>query len=318
MATNTDLIKELRVLTQAGMKDCHDALVEAGWNIQMAVDLVKKRGLNVVSGREGKVAADGVIAICSIGNKHSMVEVNCQTDFVANNESFRAFANNVAIHINNNDQARFDPADIESARKELVATTKENVVVRRWWVEETFNSALKTFTYIHSNKIGVMLTLQASSEEIANSDAFNALGADLAMQVAAMNPEAVAPSDLTEESVNRCNAIFEAQLVELKKPPQACPKILEGKRNKWYTEVCLAEQESIIVPKKQVKEVISEVANQLNGFITVVRFIRCQVGQGIDVVKDNLADEVSKMTGVKQPNTGYDPLTQCHPNCKKG
>lgn len=294
MKNKKELIQELRHLTAAGISDCLQALQESNFDLQSAADIVKKRGLNVVSGREGKIAADGIVSIHSKPNKHSMVEVNCQTDFVANNDAFKTFASNVAEIVNGSNS--FSVNDVEDARKELVATTKENVVVRRWWVEETIDPKLKVFTYVHSNKIGVMLTLMASSEEITNSDAFNALGTDLALQVAAMNPEAVSPEHLSDDSKNRCNAIFEAQLKEQNKPQQSWAKILEGKRNKWYTEVCLLEQESIIVPKKQVKAVIADVAKQLNGDITVVRFIRCQVGQGIDVVKDNLAEEVSKMT----------------------
>ena len=191
----------------------------------------------------------------------------------------------------------FDLASVETPRTALVATTKENVVVRRWWAEEPLDPTVQVFSYVHSNnKIGVLLDLQAPSAEAANDPAFLALGEDLCMQVAAMNPLAVAPERIAPEELQRQQAIFETQLQELNKPPATWPKIMEGKMRKWNTEVCLLEQESVIVPKSTVKQVIKNVGLQLGGEIVVVNFIRCQVGEGIEKKQDNLAEEVAKLT----------------------
>ncbi len=299
--SNTELIKELRALTQAGMKDCKDALEEASWDLQKAVDIVKVKGLNIVSGREGRVASEGRVSITRTSDSLvSMAEVNCQTDFVAVSESFVNFSEDVVKavgHMARNGET-FHVDLVEAARKEVVSSTKENVVVRRWWVEESLNPAVKVFSYMHSNnKIGVLLTLQAPTETSANSADFKVLGDELAMQIAAMNPLAVSADRLDSTDVERQRGIFETQLKEDAKPkPEAMwPKIIEGKFRKWNTEVCLLEQESVVVAKTTVKQVIANVGAKLGGEITVVNFVRCQVGEGIEKKTDNLAEEVSKL-----------------------
>jgi elongation factor Ts len=300
--SNTDMIKELRVLTQAGMKDCKDALEESGWDLQKAVDIVKVKGLNVVSGREGKVASEGRVGIYNtkFGTPvQIMAEVNCQTDFVANGDEFKNFVQHTlwAIGEAHRNGLPFDAVSVENDRKTVVASTKENVVVRRWWVEESLDpSKVLVYPYLHSNaKIGTLVTLMASSCEMTHTDEFHALGFDLAMQVAAMSPLAVSVDKLDPEEVARQKTIFETQLTELNKPQAAWPKILDGKFNKWYTDVCLLNQESVVVPKTTVQKVIEDVGTKLGGTIQVVSFIRCQVGEGVEIKKDNLADEVAKM-----------------------
>jgi len=297
---NTELLKELRALTQAGMKDCREALEEAGWDLQKAVDIVKVKGLNIVSGREGKVASEGRVAIASLVNSaaSAMIEVNCQTDFVANSKDFKDFVDYTSgLMLGFYLQGRvFQASDVEPDRKQLVATIKENIVIRRWWVEEAISPMAKVFNYTHSNnKIGVVLTLLAPSESVANDPLFAELGNDLVMQIAAMNPSAVSVDRLDADLVSRQKTIFETQLTELRKPQAAWPKILEGKFNKWYTDVCLLNQESVLVPKTPVQQVIKNVGNKLGGEIQVVNFIRCQVGEGIEDIKSNLASEVAKM-----------------------
>lgn len=297
--SNTELIKELRSLTQAGMKDCKDALEEANWDLQKAVDIVKVKGLNVVSGRAGKVAADGVVATHTDGKHTVMAEINCQTDFVAQSPDFLEFVYKTVAHMLNcvSGEGEYKDTDMEPERQAVVAKTKENVVIRRSWAGVAGNPpGSRDFTYVHSNnKIGVMLSLLAPSEEIANSPEFKALGEDLAMQVAAMSPIAVSSDRLDADEVARQKTIFETQLTEMNKPQAAWPKILEGKFNKWYTEVCLMNQESIVLPKTTVGTVVKNVGTKLGGEITVINFVRCQVGEGIEKAKEQLADEVAKL-----------------------
>ncbi len=296
--SNTELIKELRALTQAGMKDCKDALEEAGWDLQKAVDIVKVKGLNVVSGRAGKVASEGAVTVWHFVGGVAMAEVNCQTDFVANSPDFKGFAQNVTRELAEAtmDGKVFTTDLVESERQSIVSTTKENVVVRRWWVEQAISPTATTFSYVHSNgKIGVLLTLLAPSATAAMDSAFRELGEDLAMQIAAMSPLAISQDRLDPAEIDRQKSIFETQLAELNKPQAAWPKILEGKFNKWYTEVCLLNQESVVLPKTTVAQVVKNVGTKLGGEVTVVNFIRCQVGEGIETKKDNLADEVAKM-----------------------
>lgn len=298
--SNTELIKELRALTQAGMKDCKDALEKADWDLQKAVDIVKVKGLNVVSGREGKVASEGAVTVWHFAEGVAMAEVNCQTDFVANSPDFKRFVQNVAREVAEAtlNGKTFSTDMVEAERQSIVSTTKENVVVRRWWVEQAQASAgAATYSYVHSNgKIGVLLTLLAPSVEAAKDLAFRELGEDLAMQVAAMNPLAVAVDRLAPVDLDRQRGIFETQLAELNKPQAAWPKIIDGKFNKWYTDVCLLNQESIVLPKTTVQQVVKNVGTKLGGEITVVNFVRCQVGEGIEKKTDNLAEEVAKLS----------------------
>jgi elongation factor Ts len=297
--SQTDLIKELRALTQAGMKDCKEALQEAEWDLQKAVDIVKVKGLNIADGRTGRVASDGLVSVVNnVPTVAFMVEVNCQTDFVANSPDFQGFVRHTVDTLRDkwNMHQAFQVSDVEEERKALVAITKENIAVRRWWIEEALRSDTRVFSYVHSNsKIGVVLTLRAPSFTQVNNPLFTQLGEDLAMQVAAMNPLAVSVDRLSSGDVERQKDIFRSQLKELNKPVASWGKILDGKFRKWQSEVCLLEQESVIVQKTTVAQVIQSVAAKLGGDITVVNFVRCQVGEGIEVKKDDLAEEVAKL-----------------------
>lgn len=296
--SNTELIRELRALTSAGMKDCKEALEEANWDLQKAVDIVKVKGLNIADGRTGRVASEGSLVVGEVGKCFALVEVNCQTDFVAKNPDFDKFLRNTAVTIAQKtfNNETFSVQDVEDERRQLVSIVKENVVVRRWWVEQPLNPTVRVFTYVHSNqKIGVMLTLQAPTEAAIEAPEFIELGYDLAMQIAAMNPLAVDATRIPQDEKDRQKAIFETQLKEENKPEKMWEKILEGKFRKWNTEVCLLEQESVVVPKTAVKQVIKNVGTKLGGEIQVVNFVRCQVGEGIEKKQDNLAEEVAKM-----------------------
>jgi elongation factor Ts len=295
----SEMIKELRALTQAGMNDCREAIEQSDGDLQKAVDLIKTKGLNIADGRSGRAASDGVVLIVNnYPGAGVMVEVNCQTDFVANSPDFQGFARKtIGVLCDKwSHHLPFQASDVEGERKDLVAITKENIVVRRWWVEEAMAPSARVFSYCHSNnKIGVLLTLLASSTEAVQSPDFIELGDNLAMQIAAMNPIAISPERLSTEDIERQTAIFHTQLTELKKPQAAWPKILEGKFKKWHTEVCLTEQESVWAPKTSVKQVVENVGKSIGGNIQVVNFIRCQVGEGIATKKDNLAEEVAKL-----------------------
>ena len=303
-----ELIKQLRTLTNAGMADCKSALDESQDDLQKAIDIIKVRGQNISDSRSAKVAAEGRVAISHGGDLKvaAMVEINCQTDFVANCEAFVNFAEDVAYTLADSIVigTSFQATDVEFDRKETISATKENVVVRRWWAEEATNPAVRVFSYLHSNnKIGVLLTMQAPSEAAAESQEFNDLGSDLAMQICAMNPLGVSADRISTEEVERQKAIFETQLREDVKPkPEAMwPKIIEGKFKKYYKDVCLLEQESVLVAKSNVQQVIDNVSAKLGGAITVINFVRAEVGDGIEVNKNNFAEEVAKMVAPEEP-----------------
>lgn len=302
--SNLELIKQLRALTAAGMQDCKNALEETNWNLDQAIDLVKIKGLNIVSERSGKVASEGLVQLSHNGpcKATALIEINSQTDFVANNPSFVSFVKSSATKVYDKgiNYGTFAVSDVEEERQKLVSTFKEQISVRRWWFVEALQPTSKVFTYLHSNnKIGVILTLSSSSEEICNSEEFNSLGNDLAMQIAAMSPLAVSSDLIDADVLSRQTNIFQTQINEMNKPAAAHAKILEGKLNKWYSEVCLLKQESIVVSKQTVEQVIKNISDKLNGTIQVSNFIRAEVGEGLEVVQENLADEITKMTATK-------------------
>lgn len=300
--SKSDLLKELRNRTQAGMKDCHDALREANDDLEKAVDIIKTKGKNIVSGRESKVATEGLIVAGHFGSDKTvgMIEVNCQTDFVSRSPDFKAFADD-SFNMLLNAHLQGQSLDVNSPtavdlRTDIISKTKENCVVRRWWVEEVASDTCKTFLYIHNGgKLGVILSLQAPTVDAANSKEFAALGLDLAMQIAAMNPLAVSSDRLAADLVERQKGIFETQLQELNKPPAAWAKILDGKFNKWFTETCLLDQESVVLPKTTVRQVIKNVGTKLGGEVQIINFVRAEVGEGLDKKQDNLAEEVAKL-----------------------
>jgi elongation factor Ts len=309
--SKTEQLKELRALTQAGMKDCNEALTEAGGDLQKAVDIIKTKGKNIVSGREGKIAAEGIVVaelFAPQGPAYSnqavaMVEINCQTDFVAVSPQFKQFATLVLreliYSIEYSESSKpFDVKSekIEEARTALIASTKENIVVRRWCVEEVVADNTLVYHYTHAgNQIGAILSLMTEHAQMVYDKNVRQLAQDLVMQIAAMNPLALSRDKLRSEDVARQRAIFEAQLAELNKPKAAHEKIIEGKFNKWYSEVCLLEQESIVVPKKTVQQVIDELGKEVGTTVTLINMIRWQVGEGIEKPQDQLADEVAKL-----------------------
>ncbi len=302
----SDLIKELRTRTQAGMKDCADALKDADNDLEKAVDILKTKGQNLVSGRDSKVAAEGIVVTKSLGDKFDtvvMAEINCQTDFVARNPDFIKFAHLAIDYIgdcilNNKSFDINDPILVE-AKNDIVNKTKEKCAIRRWWAEQVPFDTNKTFSYVHAgSKLGVILSLSASSAEIANSAEFRALGNDLAMQIAAMNPLAISSKYLKNDIVTRQTDIFITQIKEINNPKMQPQRVLDGKLSKWHSEVCLLDQESVLIPKMTIKQVIENVAKNLHGDIQIASFTRCHVGEGIDKIKDDFTSEVSKLSGV--------------------
>jgi len=295
--TNTNMIRDLRALTQAGMKDCKDALVETNWDLDKAVDVIKAKGKLVSAG--SRAASEGLVGIMSLKNLVIMVEVNCVTDFVARMTEFDNFVNLCLNAIGNSIQKNlpWDPQEVEAARKELVSITKENIVIRRWWGEQIFKSETHLFSYVHTNgKIGAILNV-LGTEGMQNNPEFMELCENITLQIVAMNPVAISPDKLEPAVLDRQKAIFQTQLDEMNKPEAAHEKIMSGKLNKWYSESCLLNQESVVTPKVTVGQLIENLSSKLGNPIQVINFIRCQVGEGIDKPADNFAEEVAQMAG---------------------
>lgn len=279
-------IKQLRALTSAGMNDCRAALLETGGDIQQAVDLIKIRGQNIAAGRSNQIAAEGRISLAGNYRLHTMLEINCQTDFTANSAEFRTFVGLVSksLLMSAEKENSWDPQqdnDLELARQTLSAQTKENIVIRRCAIVRSEETNQRVFTYLHPNhKIGVLLSMCAvrtyDGQDSSSRSEFIALGEEIAMQIAAMNPMVISVDKLDPNDVSRQRTIFEGQLRELNKPEKSWPKILEGKMLKWQKEVCLLDQESVVHPKQSIRELIEMIYGGKD--IVVCNFVRYQVG----------------------------------------
>lgn len=300
------MVKELRERTQAGMSDCKNALVETAGDLEKAVEVILKKGIVKAAARAGRVASEGEVAtwISPNGKRGVVVEVNCQTDFVARGDDFKGFVRNVlavaskAASGSDIALAKYPGSDktIDEVRAELVAKTGENCVVRRWEALEAPEANGLVHSYVHAGgKLAVLL--HAVGPDAQNAE-FREFVDNAAMQVAAMRPLVVAREALATSEVDRQKEIYLAQLKEEGKPEAAWPKIIEGKVAKWLTEVTLLGQENVWDPPAgSIDKVRQELAKKLGGEVKLVRFSRYDLGEGIEKRKDDLAAEVAKMTG---------------------
>jgi elongation factor Ts len=269
------LVGKLRESTNAGLMDCKKALTEAEGDLEKAVDILRKKGVATAAKKASREAKEGVIAqhIEPGARLGALVEVNCETDFVAKNDQFRAFCNEIARSF-----ALNPAADLETVRTAQVAKMGENIRISRHQRLEVSGNGL-IGGYIHTGaKVGVLVEVGSGKEETVANDDFKQLVRDITLQIAAANPIAVSRQQLDPAVVAKEKEIAEEQVKN--KPPQAIAKIVEGKLEKFFQSFCLLDQGFV---KKNseitVKEHVASLAKQLNDDITVRRFIRFQVGE---------------------------------------
>src|SRR5579871_1806364 len=300
------MVKELRERTQAGMSDCKNALVEAQGDMEKAVEVILKKGLAKAASRAGRVAAEGEVAtwIAPDGKRGVMVEVNCQTDFVSRGDEFKGFVRNVLQAATKAPKGAelgsqpFPGGDktVEQVRAEMVAKTGENTVVRRWGSLEAKEAHGIVHAYVHAGgKLAVLV--HAEAVDAKNAD-FQAFVDNAAMQIAAMNPMVVRREEISQLQIDKQKEIFEAQLKEEGKPAQAWPKIIEGKVNKWFTEVTLLGQDNVWDPPAgTIDKLRQELGKKLGGEVKIHAFLRYSLGEGIEKKTEDLAAEVAKVIG---------------------
>ena len=295
-------VKALRDRTGCGMMDCKKALVEANGDMDAAVDVLRELGLAKQAKKASRIAAEGVaVAITNDTNTAGVViEVNSETDFVAKNADFVAFVNACAQTVMDN-----DPADVEALLaltaagtemtvaellQEKVLTIGENIQIRRF---EKFDGP--TVGYVHAGgKIGVLVNMEVSDDIKANDEVV-ALGRDVAMQIAAMNPGYLAKEDVDASVLEKEKEILLAQALNEGKPQQIAEKMVMGRIGKFYSENCLLEQAFVKDDKVSVSKHVDAVAKSLGGSIKVVGFTRFEKGEGIEKRVDNFAEEVASM-----------------------
>jgi elongation factor Ts len=262
-------------MTNAGMMDCKKALLEANGDLDKAVDILRKKGAATAANKATREAREGVIAqyIAPGGKLGVLVEVNCETDFVARNEMFRAFAEEVAKKV-----ATDANIDLEADRLNAVSRIRENIKIPRHARMEVDGNGLVA-AYIHTGaKVGVLVEVGAGKEGTVASDDFKQLVRDITLQIAAGHPFAVSREQVPADVLAKEKEIAAEQVKN--KPPQAIAKIVEGKLDKFFQTVCLLDQGFV---KKNgevtVREHVVNVGKQLGGEIAVRRFIRFQVGE---------------------------------------
>ena len=297
------LVKELRERTSAGMMDCKKALMENDGDMDKAIDWLREKGLAQAAKKAGRIAAEGAVVqyITECGKVGAVVEVNCETDFVAKTDNFMNFANAVAKHV-----ALANPADIDAlnAQKFVDDESKtisdmisdatvaigEKISIRRFARYET--SGLVS-SYIHmGGKVGVLVEV---ATEAADNDAVKELAHDICLQIAAAKPEAVRREEVNAENLEKEKEIYRVKALESGKPEKIVDKIVEGQIEKYYKEVCLLEQVFVKDSDKTVKGLVAEVAKAVGSPIDVVRYVRFERGEGIEKRKDDLAAEIAAM-----------------------
>lgn len=271
------MVAKLREMTGAGLMACKQALAEANGDLEKAADILRKKGVAGAVKKAGRDAREGVIAqfIQPGGRLGVLVEVNCETDFVAKNETFRAFCDEVARRLANNPNE-----DLESSRVEQVAKIGENIKISRHARLEVAGNGLIA-AYIHTGaKVGVLVEVGAQKEATTSNETFRELVRDITLQIAAANPIAVSREQVDQEVLKKEREIAEASDAVKGKPAQAVAKIVEGKIEKFLQTVCLVDQGFV---KKNseitVKEHVATVAKQIGDELSIRRFVRFQVGE---------------------------------------
>lgn len=297
------MVAELRAKTAAGMMDCKKALIETEGDFDKAVDWLREKGLAAAAKKAGRIAADGrVHAILRDGNTHGvLLEVNCETDFVAKGDAFVELCDTVGQLV-----LEQKPASVEALQellgntvKEAVAKIGENIAVRRFTRYEVESSG-RVHAYIHGEgRVGVLLEVATDSAAVAQSDAVRDLCQELALQVASMKARYVNRTDVPAAEIEHEKEILKAQAINEGKKPEIAEKMVIGRIEKYYKEVCLLDQEWVKENGKSAAALVKEVAARAGGTISVKHFVRYEKGEGIEKGGGDFADEVARMAGPK-------------------
>ncbi|MDX8394972.1 MAG: translation elongation factor Ts [Mariprofundaceae bacterium] len=284
-------VKKLRELSGAGMMDCKKALTEVDGNLDAAVDFLRKKGLSAAGKKEGRVAAEGVVLAKANGSTGVLLELNAETDFVSKNDQFNTFANTVADLILDKKPADVEALNalsfdaehtVEQALSQLIATIGENMNIRRFAVADVAGVAS---AYVHAGgKIGVLIGIEGNT-----SDELSSLARSVAMHVAASNPQAISRDDVDAAAVERERAVLSERAIASGKPEAIVDKIVTGQLNKFYSEICLLEQDFVMDTDVTVGKAISNVQSDAK----LVSMMRFQLGEGIEKKEEDFAAEVA-------------------------
>lgn len=286
MAVTASMVKELREATGAGMMDCKKALAETDGNMEEAIEFLRKKGMAGADKKAGRTAAEGVIAIAVSDDKKkaAIVEVNCETDFVAKGDDFKAFADEIAAIVLATGTIDVDALmnekmangqTIDEKRREMIGKIGENMAVRRVELVESNGTIGK---YQHGEKIGVVVAVNGGDD---------ALVRDIAMHVAAANPSAISADDVDQEMLEKERKFQIEQAQDSGKPAEIIEKMIDGRMRKYLQEITLLGQAFVKDPDQTVEKLLKA------SDASVSNFIRLEVGEGIEIEETNFADEVA-------------------------
>ena len=300
MNITADSVKQLRERTGAGMMECKKALVETKGDLDAAAELMRKSGLAKADKKAARVAAEGTVAAERSGNSAALVEVNCETDFVARSDEFQAFARELAKTALANSPGTLDAllaasnaaGSFEDQRRALIAKIGENISVRRF-VKVSAPGALGT--YVHGSRIGSLVAIEGGDEALAR---------DLAMHVAAVKPAYIDASEVPAAVLDKEREILTEQTKGEKKPPDIIAKMVEGRLRKYLAEITLMGQPFVKDPDTTVEKLVKKAGAK------VVKFVRYEVGEGIEKKQDDFVKDVMDQVkardkdGSKGPDDG--------------
>jgi len=289
------LVKQLREMTGAGMLDCKKALEEAGGDIEKAKEILRKKGLAKAAKKASRETKEGLVVAVGDNKKGVLLEVNCETDFVARNELFQNYVKQIAELIAKEDKFKnvglgdveelkkteIEPGkDVDTFVKEAIAKIGENIQIKRFARFDAEGDNSVVATYIHPpGRIGAMVEVVCEPADICQKPEVQELIKDLLLQIAAMRPEYLTPEEVPSEIVQKEKEIYIEQARKEGKPEHILERIAEGKLKKFYQEKTLLEQPFIKEDKKSIKKLIEEVGKQAGGKIAVKRFVRFELGQ---------------------------------------
>ncbi len=300
MAFTANDVKTLRERTGCGMMDCKKALTESNGDMDKAIEFLREKGLAAVAKKSGRIAAEGLVfgVVDTEKKVGALIEVNSETDFVAKNQDFIDFVEQCAKTV-----IAENPADVDAllnvkafgteetvaaVLQEKVLTIGENLKIRRFARMEG-----DLVTYIHGNgRIGVICKFNT---DVADKEGFAAYTKDIAMQIAAANPQYLDRADVPSETIEKEKEILTAQALNEGKPANIAEKMVMGRINKYYKEVCLTEQEFVKDGDLTINKYTDKVAKELGGSISIEAFARFEKGEGLEKRNDNFADEVANM-----------------------
>jgi elongation factor Ts len=303
MSISASMVKDLREKTNAGMMDCKKALQETNGDFEAAIEWLRVKGLASAAKKGDRIATEGLVSatVANGGKTGVLVEINSETDFVARNDGFKTLVQTIANHISSLKSAPSEASgllettlangmNVETYMKESISKIGENLVIRRF---QKVDSDGYVHTYIHGDgKIGVLVEVTAKNA----NETVKSFANDICLHVAAMNPLALSPDQVSPEVVEKEKDVLRAKAIEQGKKPEMLDKIVAGQINKFLAESCLLEQSFVKNPDIKIKEFLAQQSKAAGEAFTLKRFVRFELGEGLQKKANNFAEEVAAQT----------------------